>query len=219
LSSPAEQSHIRRSSASSSAASAAQIRGRILAAFSDRAAESSIRGVRMDDLAADLGMSKKTLYQHYRSKEQLVDALLDEWITRTAGDQREWARRGLSPAERLRAWGETWVTSVGRFSRAFWSELRRDHPDAYARYDEAVRQSRVDAARSLARHIRPGLAPEVALELLRAALERGIDPATSARLDLSPRETVGVILDVWTQGALRPSAHRTATPRSTAPSR
>jgi AcrR family transcriptional regulator len=207
---PAEQNHVRRQIAAPSTTSAAQIRSRILAAFADRAAESSIRGVRMDDLAADLGMSKKTLYQHYRSKQQLVAALLDEWIERTAREQREWAKRGLSPSERLRAWGETWVTSVGRFSRAFWSELRRDYPDAYARYDEAARQNRLDAARSLARHIRPGLSPEIALELLRGALERGIDPTTSARLDVSPREAVGLILDVWTQGALRASAQRPA---------
>jgi AcrR family transcriptional regulator len=34
------------------------------------------RSVSMDDIAAQLGMSKKTLYQYYTDKEELVDAVL-----------------------------------------------------------------------------------------------------------------------------------------------
>src|SRR6188472_3074551 len=34
------------------------------------------RGVTMDDLAAELGMSKKTLYAHFRSKPELVQAVI-----------------------------------------------------------------------------------------------------------------------------------------------
>jgi AcrR family transcriptional regulator len=35
-----------------------------------------IRSISMDDIAAQLGMSKKTLYQYYTDKEELVDAVL-----------------------------------------------------------------------------------------------------------------------------------------------
>jgi AcrR family transcriptional regulator len=35
-----------------------------------------IRSVSMDDIATQLGMSKKTLYQYYTDKEELVDAVL-----------------------------------------------------------------------------------------------------------------------------------------------
>jgi len=35
-----------------------------------------VRSVSMDDIAAQLGMSKKTLYQYYTDKEELVDAVL-----------------------------------------------------------------------------------------------------------------------------------------------
>lgn len=35
-----------------------------------------IRSVSMDDIATQLGMSKKTLYQYYSDKEELVDAVL-----------------------------------------------------------------------------------------------------------------------------------------------
>jgi AcrR family transcriptional regulator len=35
-----------------------------------------VRSVSMDDIAAQLGMSKKTLYQYYSDKEELVDVVL-----------------------------------------------------------------------------------------------------------------------------------------------
>ena len=38
-----------------------------------------VRSVSMDDIAAQLGMSKKTLYQYYTDKEELVDAVLSSF--------------------------------------------------------------------------------------------------------------------------------------------
>jgi AcrR family transcriptional regulator len=39
-----------------------------------------IRSVSMDDIANQLGMSKKTLYQYYADKDELVDAVVDGHI-------------------------------------------------------------------------------------------------------------------------------------------
>jgi AcrR family transcriptional regulator len=36
-----------------------------------------IRSVTMDDIAAQVGMSKKTLYQHFADKDALVDDLVE----------------------------------------------------------------------------------------------------------------------------------------------
>ena len=39
-----------------------------------------IRSVSMDDIANSLGMSKKTLYQYYADKDELVDAVVDQHV-------------------------------------------------------------------------------------------------------------------------------------------
>ena len=39
-----------------------------------------IRSVSMDDIANNLGMSKKTIYQYYADKDELVDAVIDHEI-------------------------------------------------------------------------------------------------------------------------------------------
>ena len=45
-----------------------------------------IRSVSMDDIALQLGMSKKTLYQYYSDKDELVDAVLNDEVSRGQKD-------------------------------------------------------------------------------------------------------------------------------------
>jgi AcrR family transcriptional regulator len=45
-----------------------------------------IRSVSMDDIANQLGMSKKTLYQYYADKDELVDAVVEGHISMIQGD-------------------------------------------------------------------------------------------------------------------------------------
>jgi AcrR family transcriptional regulator len=45
-----------------------------------------IRSVSMDDIANSLGMSKKTLYQYYADKDELVDAVVEQHINSIQAD-------------------------------------------------------------------------------------------------------------------------------------
>lgn len=45
-----------------------------------------IRSVSMDDIATHLGMSKKTVYQYYADKDELVDAVVDGHLNSIEGD-------------------------------------------------------------------------------------------------------------------------------------
>ncbi|HRF26838.1 MAG TPA: TetR/AcrR family transcriptional regulator [Ferruginibacter sp.] len=49
---------------------------RILARAHDLFMQYGLRSVSMDDIASSLGMSKKTIYQYYADKDQLVDAVI-----------------------------------------------------------------------------------------------------------------------------------------------
>jgi AcrR family transcriptional regulator len=53
---------------------------RILIKAEEMFMQYGIRSVSMDDIANNLGMSKKTLYQYYADKDELVDAVVDGHI-------------------------------------------------------------------------------------------------------------------------------------------
>lgn len=63
-----------------------EIKDRIRLKAHDLFLQYGIRSVSMDDIAAALGMSKKTIYQYYADKDELVDAVVDDELTDTQGD-------------------------------------------------------------------------------------------------------------------------------------
>jgi AcrR family transcriptional regulator len=54
---------------------------RILVKAEELFMQFGIRSVSMDDIANNLGMSKKTLYQYYADKDELVDAVIEDHIS------------------------------------------------------------------------------------------------------------------------------------------
>ena len=53
---------------------------RIQKAAHDLVMQYGIRSVSMDDIAANQGMSKKTIYQYFKDKDELVEAVVDDII-------------------------------------------------------------------------------------------------------------------------------------------
>lgn len=56
-------------------------RERIITAYREQAAGRGLSRVTMDDLVAATGISKRTIYRYFRSKEEIVSAVLDDLIT------------------------------------------------------------------------------------------------------------------------------------------
>jgi AcrR family transcriptional regulator len=87
------------------AAPATDARTRILDAAYDLFSRRGIRGVGIDAVISQSGVSRMTLYRHFRSKQELVLAYLDcreqQWTR--AWLQAEVERRATAPHERLLA--------------------------------------------------------------------------------------------------------------------
>lgn len=63
-----------------------EIKDRIKQKAHDMVMQFGIRSVSMDDIANALGMSKKTIYQYYADKDELVDAVVDDELNKTQAD-------------------------------------------------------------------------------------------------------------------------------------
>ncbi|NLI14382.1 MAG: TetR/AcrR family transcriptional regulator [Peptococcaceae bacterium] len=55
-------------------------RERIIKAYREQAASRGVSKVTMDDLVAATGISKRTIYRYFRSKEEIINAVLDDLI-------------------------------------------------------------------------------------------------------------------------------------------
>jgi len=170
-----------------SAPESERVRERILMAFSSKAKRAGIRAVVMGELATDLRMSAMTLYKHFASKDELVEAMID-------------------------AWAEAWTGSLAHVSPAFFKDLHRDHHACWTRFQKQIDARKWAAAPLLRRFLRPDLNANVALQMLDHLVTWAADPRSAERLGVSRREAVRTAVSLWGDGALQRAPRLRAVP-------
>lgn len=163
--------------------------------------------VTMDELAAGLGMSKKTLYLHFASKEALARAALDETfreIDRELLATHESEGRDFS--ERLRRHILVVAERYGRLETALLEDLFRSQPALYKRFLEL-------SQKTVKRHFGGLVAAGVRAGAFRADLDTRMvmfavvtlssqiaKPAVLAELGMSPRQAFQSMIDLLLDG-------------------
>ncbi|MER6982872.1 TetR/AcrR family transcriptional regulator [Streptomyces carpinensis] len=168
--------------------------------------------VSMDDLARELGMSKKTIYRHFPDKRSLLAAVLDRQFAAVE-------RTLVAAAED--AEGQPFDVRVQRFLIAAGTELGRIGAAQLATGrggDAMLRrhvEQRVDAVvyRRLDELFRDGhrrgllpAPPELLSEITRGALERLLTSQLPRELDWTAADLLRATVDTVLYGAVR-SAH------------
>lgn len=175
-----------------------------------------ISAVTMDDIAVGLGISKKTLYQHFDSKETLARAALDLTF-HEIGQELSAARKDA--AGDFSAWlrGHVWVVAgrYGRLQTSLLIDLSRNQPGLYDHY-LALSQQTIE--RHFAALVREGvrvgeLRRDLDLRVIISALitlsQHISRPETLANLRMSPREAFESIIDLLLDGLRTRPAPRT----------
>ena len=83
------------------------------ALFRERGADCSL-----DEVAKRAGVGAGTLYRHFPTREELIDAVMRDWADRVLADAEQLAAAGLSPRETLRTWFQRFVANVGVYQGA-----------------------------------------------------------------------------------------------------
>ena len=167
--------------------------------------------VSMDDLARELGMSKKTIYRHFPDKRSLLTAVLDRQFAAME-------RTLLAAVEE--AQGQPFDVRMERFLIAAGTELGRIGAAQLATGrggDASLRpyvEQRVDAAiyRRLEELFRDGhrqgllpAPPELLSEITRGALERLFNSRLADVLDYTAADLLRATVDTVLYGAIRPA--------------
>ena len=82
-------------------------------AFRERGAQASL-----DDIAKRAGVGPGTLYRHFPTRDDLIDAVMREWAASVDADSEEIVTSGLPPVEALTAWFGRFVENIGIYNGA-----------------------------------------------------------------------------------------------------
>ena len=170
------------------------------------------RGVSMDDLTSELGMSKKTLYSRFDTKQQLLEAVIDEQF-----------RRVSEECERILAGGGTdfpatlqeFLACIQRYTAEiqppFLKDMRQEAPQTFQRverlrralieryFGELMRRGRAAGV------IRKDIPAALIMEILLAAVQAIVNPVRMEELDLTVKSGCALITKVVLEGAIVPA--------------
>jgi TetR/AcrR family transcriptional regulator, cholesterol catabolism regulator len=188
---------------------------RILASARQHFMAHGFKNVTMDDLAAEIGMSKKTLYAHFPSKSVLVKSVLVQKL-----DEAERILENILSEQAGDFIGALHQLAVqvqkqtGEPQPVFIRDLSREEP-ALADYLIARRRQIVEktlvkllACGRDAGHVRDDIPIEFLVEIFLAILETIAAPKHLAARDLTLAECLNRILSTFLKGVLTEKGRR-----------
>lgn len=172
----------------------------VLDAVEARFRAGGVRALVMSDLARELGMSTKTLYRLFPSKEALVTAVLQRWSERFLAAQAAHLASSMTIEERIRTAAHALVAHRRRFSDDVWRELREEHPVSWELYTATMVTARERSAVRMASAERTGIEPSLARAALTALVELAQTPAVLDASGLEAGAAIDQVVALWTRG-------------------
>ena len=191
------------------------VRQRIVDAARAHFFSHGFRSVTMDDLAEELGISKKTLYAHFPGKIDLLEAVLAD---KFAGV--EAMLKGATRAHphdfpvTLRELLAGTQRELDEIKPPFMRDMRQKTPDVFKlveRRRAALIQRYfgkffVEGQRTGT--VRKDVPPKLIVEILLAMVQAIMNPAKMEELRMMPREGFAGILKIVLEGALTPKGRK-----------
>jgi AcrR family transcriptional regulator len=95
-----------------------------------------LRSVSMDDIAAQLGMSKKTLYQYYTDKDELVDAVFAAMMEHNQTQCKLDRQRAENPIHEVFLAFDMVQEMFANMNPAVLFEMQKYHPVTFKKFQE-----------------------------------------------------------------------------------
>jgi AcrR family transcriptional regulator len=190
-------------------------RDRIIAAARPYLFTYGYTALTMDELAAELGMSKKTLYVHFPAKDALVEAIIKQFVADVRGSADAlFADDTLGFPAKLHRFTEAMVQRFAKLKPHVFRDLQRSAPQLYRRIEELRHENiphifgQIIRQGQAAGMIREDVDPRVAIEFWRPAIQALMHPDTLERLGLRLDQMFAQAIDLFFGGLLTPAGRK-----------
>ena len=186
-----------------------EVKEKILIKAEEKFHQFGFSKVTMEEIAADLGISKKTLYKYFSNKEHILKEILDhnkcEFITFVEelfnNDPSEFL-------EKLKKLMDYVVKNSPRFHGPLFQELMKNHPQIWKeiedfRHKKAYNQISMLLNKGIKEGIfRNDIQSEVVTIVYMSAIHGLIDPDTLAELPISSDQIHKIVMQIILEGIL-----------------
>jgi len=154
------------------------LRGRIAESALNQILKHGLRKFTIDDITTDLGISKKTIYKNFASKSQIIECVLDTYVTEELAMQEKVMASTQSFRERF----EALILPAEQQSipTQVLAELQQFYPELWERCAEAVHITRNKILQIYAEGMRNG---EIRSDIHPAVIDLVVKNAIDGALD------------------------------------
>jgi AcrR family transcriptional regulator len=184
-------------------------RARIIAAARELFFHQGFVRVTADDIAAELGISKATLYKEFRSKEEILLAVVREFMAEIAGRVDILIKdESLSFVERLAALFSLVGSRISQLGPLFLRDIQKSAPAVWKEIQEFRRDKIIINFKMIlaAGHkqglFRGDIDADLLMKMFLKLVEEFVNPAEILRSGRSPAETFESVIKVFFQGIL-----------------
>lgn len=173
-----------------------------------------IKSVSMDDLAAEVAMSKKTLYKTFANKDELVLAVMRTHIEKSEHDCHVIAGRAANAVEQMLLLARWADQQFSHIHPSIFHDLRKYHPEAWASFGEHKNSYILSQITQMLRRgmteglFRPDLDVEVLARLNLAQIELAFDPDLYPPARFAPARVNRVLDEHFLLGVVTLKGHR-----------
>lgn len=192
-----------------------EIRGRILDLAREQYMRLGFSNVTMDDIAAAAGVSKKTLYLHFPSKDVLVHTVAQGNVEKCNSELRAiLGDESQAPAVRLRRMMDHVASIYAEFSVPLVHDMQRCAPQIWQKVETGRQKLIEEDFSALLKEgrargdFRKDIDAKVFLLVYAEVVRHVLNPATFSRLQISPTRVFEVTCKILFEGLLTEKARK-----------
>jgi AcrR family transcriptional regulator len=170
--------------------------------------------MRMDDLAYSLGMSKKTLYQHFAGKEELCEAVTDSICSRHKCAINQIMEEKIDFIPRLRKISVFISTNAMQMSNDILMDFKRNVPLLWQKIEEFRKKSIHTDFRNLIQKginegvFRSDINVDLVLAMYYGSINHIISPENMQNANYTPLEAFNSIFRIIMEGMMTEEARK-----------
>jgi AcrR family transcriptional regulator len=168
--------------------------------------QAGIRSVTMDDIARHLGMSKKTIYQFFSDKNELINALVDKRLREDRDQLFALISSSGNMIEELISMTKGAEEIFSRINPVVVHDLQKYHPEAWSRFQKFKAEFLVDTLEKLLLkgirqgYIRKDIDVKILAKMRVSQIELGFNTTIFPLVEFSTRKVQQQFLEHFNYG-------------------
>ena len=189
---------------------------RILAGFRDLSFTVGFHGATMDELSSQTGISKRTIYRYYKSKDELVNAVVDDFMAQTEQHFNAVLSSEGNPVEKISSFISTMFQQLKFLNPLIMRDIQKYYPHIWTRI-EAFRARKIRSvienmllAESRQGYFRETI-PAVFMTAILSSIRDVVNPAFILENGLTVEKTARAVFEIFLYGILSDEARKAYT--------